>query len=114
MPLPGPSYCDAGLRHHPSGLVPPDRKAVRLQLLGHPTTPITLPRLGMDRVHAGQQRHLVRLYCWHSVALPVRRASTATHVEHLTEHGDWPRAGVLRHKGILRLGSFTKKRMAFF
>jgi hypothetical protein len=114
-PLTGTSHYDAGLVQNPSGLVPPYRKAVSLQGLGHPTTAIPLPRRGMDRLHAGPQRHLGTLYGWRSMALHVRVASPLRLTSNTSQqHGAWPRAVLLCHKGILHLSAFTKKRMAFF
>jgi hypothetical protein len=101
MPLPGPAHCYAGLVQHPASLVPPYGKAVRLQLLGHPATPIALPRLGMNRFHTRPQGHFVTIDLRDSLPLSIGVKSAATHCQHITHYCDGPLLLVLRYKGIL-------------
>jgi hypothetical protein len=105
---------DARLLHQPPRFVPSDRKAISLELLGHAPTPITLPRLCVNRSHTGQQgrRSMIPVSGRLSVGRGVNAA--ATDVQHLTQHGNRPCLLVLPDEGISHFDSLAKKPRAFF
>src|SRR5262245_40005919 len=99
--------------HQPPRFVPPDRKALRLELLGHAPTPITLPRLCMNRSHTGQKGPLGLIPPGDSPSPGIGVKAATTDVQHLTQHHNRPGLLVLHDEGISHFDSLAKKPRAF-
>ena len=105
---------DARLLHQTSCLVPSHRTALGLERLGHAPTPITLPRLCMNRSHTSQQGHLVMIPPWGSLSPGIGLKAATTDVQHLIQHRNRPCLLVRHDEGISHVDSLAKKSRAFF
>jgi hypothetical protein len=111
-PLPAP-HGDPCLWQQPPRLVPSHGIARGLEWRGQAPTPITVTRLGMQRVHTPQQGHRVTLQPWCSLTLGLGGSSAATDLPPLTPPGTRPGLLVLDATGLSHVASLAQKPRAF-
>ena len=109
-----PSPDPARIPPHPPGLDTPHGRARSVALLGHPSTPIALPRLGMQRFDPREQDPLVMGYPERRVSLGRGVHATPTHRQHRPQHRQRPGLLVLEEKGISPRDALAQKAVAFF